>query len=44
MRGRYLFIGRPETKQVLQYEYGVRGDYLGLRDADGTVQMFRRFR
>ena len=44
LRGRYLFVGIPETKQVLQYEYGLRGDYLILRDANGTGQMFRRYR
>ena len=43
-RGRYLFIGIPETKEVMQYEYGRRGEYLGLRDASGDYRIFRRQR
>lgn len=42
--GRYLFLGIPETKQVMQFEYGIRGKYLGLRDGSGNVQIFRRRR
>jgi hypothetical protein len=44
VRRPYLFIGIPETKQVLRYEYSLRGEYLVLRDANGTTQMFRRYR
>jgi hypothetical protein len=44
IRGGYLFIGIPETKEVMQYEYGRRGEYLGLRDSSGTYRIFRRQR
>ena len=43
-RGGYLFIGIPETKEVMQYEYGRRGEYLGLRDSSGNYRIFRRQR
>lgn len=43
-RGGYLYIGIPETKQVMRYEYGLRGRYLGLRDDAGNVQIFKRVR
>ena len=43
LRNRYLFIGIPETKNVLQFEYGLRGNMLGLRDTYGNVQLFRRY-
>ena len=43
-RGQYLYIGIPETKQVMRFEYGLRGQYLGLRDDAGNVQIFKRVR
>jgi len=43
-RGRHLYIGIPETKDVMRFEYGTRGSYLGLRDDSGNVQVFRRRR
>ena len=44
LRSGYLYIGIPETKEVMQYEYGLRDGYLGLRDDLGNVQIFRRSR
>ena len=44
LRGNYLYIGIPETKEVMQYEYGTRDGYLGMRDSAGNVQIFRRTR
>lgn len=44
LRSGRLFIGIPETKEVMQYDYGIRGGYLGLRDDVGNVQIFKRYR